>query len=62
MIAAKSNKLDNVKAILMLGADVNHKEVITSSLDEPGYLDKLKVINMSREISHKVCICLVINM
>ena len=55
LIAAKSEKLENIKCFIQLGANLNHEPDVPPHLDTIGYHDKLKILENSRDISHKVC-------
>ncbi|CAL4144561.1 unnamed protein product, partial [Meganyctiphanes norvegica] len=52
-ISAKHGKLENIKMLLSMGANVNHKEEVPDLQKIPDYYDKIKVIENSKEISHK---------
>lgn len=54
MLAAKAGKLDNVKTLIVLGANVNHEEKIPPNFDTEFYQEKLKILELSKDISHKV--------
>lgn len=53
LISAQQSKLENIKMLLSLGANVNHKEEVPALEKMSNYFDKIKIIENSKEISHK---------
>ncbi|KAB7500993.1 85/calcium-independent phospholipase A2 [Armadillidium nasatum] len=53
LLAAKAGKLDNVKSLILFGANLNHEEEVPPNFDTTYYHDKLKVLELSKDISHK---------
>ena len=53
MLAAQNSKLDNIKQLIQLGANLNHEEELPDPADAV-YWEKIEKVVLAKEISSKV--------
>ncbi|XP_076066780.1 85/88 kDa calcium-independent phospholipase A2-like isoform X2 [Oratosquilla oratoria] len=53
LLAALGNKLENIRVLLMFGANINHQEEVLNEEDNQEYWNKLKIVETTKDISHK---------
>ncbi|XP_069951966.1 85/88 kDa calcium-independent phospholipase A2 isoform X3 [Cherax quadricarinatus] len=53
LIAAQYSKLENIKCLIQLGTNINHREEVLNSVDNHSYWEKVDKLVLSKEISSK---------
>ncbi|XP_071526358.1 85/88 kDa calcium-independent phospholipase A2-like isoform X2 [Panulirus ornatus] len=53
LLAAQCSKLENIKHLIQLGADINHKEEVPGTVNDQSYWEKVDKLILSKEISSK---------
>lgn len=54
LLAAQCSKLENIKQLIQLGANINHREEVPDTTDNQSYWDKVDKLVLSKDISSKV--------